>query len=430
MKRKTIEEFIKEAKEKHGNDFSYEKTNYINCNTKIIVTDKYGNDLEVWPLDFLRKFKNKNEKFTTDFFINKSKEIFGNETYDYSKTVCANSHDSVIITCKKHGDFVKKAYVHLYQMQGCPFCNHKINSTEDFIKEAKKIHGEKYDYSKTIYNRYDEKVTIICKKHGEYKVLPFEHLKGKNCKKCATESLMKKTEEFIKECDLKNRNIELLEELKGVDKKHKFKCLCCGKEWIATPSKIKLGRGCPFCCKGISSTEDFIKKAEKKHGNKYTYESTEYINYNTPLKITCKKHGEFITNPYKVLYTINPCKRCSRKSKAENDVSNLLSELNIKFESNKTFKNLGLKSYDFYLSDYNIIIECQGIQHFKPINFFGGIEQYNLQHNNDIEKLNFAKNNNFKILYFSYVDEYDEFLGEKLIKSLIGLKTIIESLFS
>lgn len=47
MKRKTIEEFIKEAKEKHGNYFSYEKTNYINCNTKIIVTDKYGNDLEV-----------------------------------------------------------------------------------------------------------------------------------------------------------------------------------------------------------------------------------------------------------------------------------------------------------------------------------------------------------------------------------------------
>ena len=72
MKRKTTEEFIKEAIKKHGNNFSYKKTNYINCNTKVIVTDKNGNDLEVWPLDFLRKFKNTNAKFTTDFFIKKA----------------------------------------------------------------------------------------------------------------------------------------------------------------------------------------------------------------------------------------------------------------------------------------------------------------------------------------------------------------------
>ena len=64
----------------------------------------------------------------------------------------------------------------------------KIN-TDIFIGKAKKIHGEKYNYSKVNYKRCDEKVCIICPKHGEFFQMPYSHLSGKGCRKCQYEKI-------------------------------------------------------------------------------------------------------------------------------------------------------------------------------------------------------------------------------------------------
>lgn len=85
------------------------KTKYKNIGTKVIVTDENGNDKIVYPQYFLYKSKDKNNKFNTENFIKLSKEIFGDNTYDYTKTICHNSADKVTITCKIHGDFIKSA---------------------------------------------------------------------------------------------------------------------------------------------------------------------------------------------------------------------------------------------------------------------------------------------------------------------------------
>ena len=419
MKKRTNENFIEECKMVHGDNFTYEKTEYKNCRTKVTVTNKYGEDLDVWPLDFLKKNKDKNNRFTNEFFIRKSKEIFGEDTYSYEKTVCNGADDDVIITCKKHGDFVKKATAHIHQKQGCPMCSRGINNNPEYILKAREVHGWKYDYSKTNFVDMDTKITVICPKHGEFEVIAGEHLKGVNCQKCAREKRRKSQEQFIKDADLVNRNISVVGGYISMLKPATFKCNICGKVWTATPNKIQLGRGCSYCNVGVKTTEDFIKRAKEIHGDRYDCSKSVYCGYTKEITVVCPEHGEFITTPTKFFNTTNPCKKCSRKSKMEHDIMLALDARKIHYTNNKTFpKDLGLKSYDFFLDGYNVLIECQGSQHFKPNEFFGGEERFKEQQESDKIKKEYAKKNSIKLLYFAYDIEDETFMGEPVIKTI------------
>lgn len=418
MKKGTTENFIEECKKVHGDNFTYEKTEYKNCRTKITVTNKYGEDLDVWPLDFLKKNKDKNNRFTTEFFIRKSKEIFGEGVYSYEKTVCNGSYDDVTITCKKHGDFVKKAAVHIHQKQGCPMCSRGINNTSEFILKAREVHGWKYDYSKVNFVDMGTKITVICPKHGEYEVIAGEHLKGVDCQKCVSERSKKTLEKFITDARLNDRNISIIGEYRSMRVKTWFRCNVCGKEWETTPSKIQNGQGCSYCNVGVKTTEDFIKRAKEIHGDRYDYSKAVYRGNTTPITIICPEHGEFEVSPTTFFNRINPCKKCSRKSKMEHDIMLALDARKIHYMNNKTFpKDLGLKSYDFFLDDYNVLIECQGSQHFKPNEFFGGEERFKEQQESDKIKKEYAKKNGIKLLYFAYDTEDETFMGEPVFKS-------------
>lgn len=127
----------------------------------------------------------KNKSIT---FIERANKVHKNK-YDYSETIYIGAHRKVTILCAEHGKFTIKAYAHL-NGQGCNKCgyisvaNSKRKTTEDFIKNAVKVHGEKYDYSLVDYTGNNKKVTIICPVHGEFKQTPNRHLSGNNCKKC------------------------------------------------------------------------------------------------------------------------------------------------------------------------------------------------------------------------------------------------------
>ena len=60
----------------------------------------------------------------------------------------------------------------------------KKMTTEEFIEKAKAVHGDKYDYSKVVYNGANEKVCIVCPEHGEFWQYPSNHLGGSGCPKC------------------------------------------------------------------------------------------------------------------------------------------------------------------------------------------------------------------------------------------------------
>ena len=125
---------------------------------------------------------------TTEEFIEKAKEIHKNK-YDYSKVEYVNTTTPVTIICPIHGEFQQRPTDHL-KGYGCKRCaaikaneSRKL-TTEEFIRRARKVHGDKYDYSKTNYVNNNTKVTIICPIHGEFYQLPYNHLRGKGCRKC------------------------------------------------------------------------------------------------------------------------------------------------------------------------------------------------------------------------------------------------------
>lgn len=121
--------------------------------------------------------------------------------YDYSKTVYVNSYTKVIITCRVHGDFKQTPANHL-NGHGCPSCTgHHVPNTKECIEKFKKIHGDRYDYTKVVYVKALSKVIIICKKHGEFQQKPSKHMAGQGCVKCqwisSTDAVSFKTARII-----------------------------------------------------------------------------------------------------------------------------------------------------------------------------------------------------------------------------------------
>lgn len=126
-------------------------------------------------------------------FIRRASEIH-NSFYNYSKTVYKNIRSKVRITCPIHGEFEQSAKSHLMLKQGCKKCGYIISgkshsvTTNHFIESARKVHGDKYEYSKVKFENYQDKITITCKKHGDFTQRLSKHLYDKQgCRKCVIE---------------------------------------------------------------------------------------------------------------------------------------------------------------------------------------------------------------------------------------------------
>ena len=294
---------------------------------------------------------------TNEEFIEEAVKKHGFK-YDYSKVEYKNNHTKVCIICPEHGEFWQIPQDHI-KGRGCIKCAGVSKlTTEEFIKKAKEIHGNKYNYSKVVYKSNDEPVCIICPEHGEFWQTPHTHLGGHDCPKCR----------YVKSWDTRGR----------------------------------------------ITTEEFIKKARKIHGDKYGYEKTEYKNNRTKVKIHCPKHGYFLQTP-SVHLRGNGCPICS-ESHIEKEIRTFLVDNKIDFEYEKHFPEIGYRSYDFYLDKLNYAIECQGIQHFEPIDFFGGNIAFEKQIESDKIKEEYCKSKGIGLLKVTTT----EFL--KCDKSLLSIK--------
>lgn len=129
------------------------------------------------------------KRLTTEEFIKRAKEIHGDK-YDYSKANYVNSSTPIEIICPEHGFFWQTPSKHIYRGHGCEKCNrreaaNKIRySQEKIIELFHKTHGDKYDYSKVKYINIKEKVCIICQDHGEFWQTPQCHILGQGCPIC------------------------------------------------------------------------------------------------------------------------------------------------------------------------------------------------------------------------------------------------------
>ncbi len=401
-KKLTQEEFIRRAKEIHGEKYDYSRVEYINSQTKVCLTCKEHGEFWITPNNFLnkhscptcnghqritkevfiersiRKHKGRYDyskveykglnipvsiicpihgeflqkpvghmsgngcptcfgtpKLTTEEFVNKARANYGNR-YDYSKVIYNGNKEKVCVICPEHGEFWVTPNNHLRGSR-CPGCFGTPKKTNDeFIEQARKTHGFKYDYSKVDYKGNKEKVCIICPEHGEFWQYPYSHLKGAQCPVCGgTQRITLPI--FIERCTEIHKGKYDYSAV-HFEKLHDFVKIVCpehGEYWQRGSVHYR-GYGCPICGGSKRLTnEEFIEKAKLVHEDKYDYSKVQYINTSTKVCIICPEHGEFWQTPNSHLFGAG-CPTCP-ESNMEGEVRHLLLTNKIVFEQEKGF---------------------------------------------------------------------------------------------
>ena len=348
---------------------------------------------------------------TRQKFIEEMEQLYGKDAYDYSEVPeTFSGQKKVTIICNKHHiSITKKVVFFLYRnINGCPEC--KIEKlTKDFVRRAKEIHGDKYDYSLVRYINAHTPVKIICPEHGLFEQTPDKHICSKHgCPYCGG-SFPHTNESFIEASKRVHGDRYDYSLVEYVNNRTKVKIICPEHGvFEQTPENHLAGNGCPRCAKAVRNTEEFIEVATKIHKAKYDYSLVDYINATTPVKIICSIHGIFEQTPTKHLCG-HGCPHCGIiTSKISENINQLLESNNIKFEKEMKFEwmkyitNLRL---DYYLPEYNVAIECHGRQHFEEIDFFGTLAAI---HNRDRIKFEQCKAHNIDIIYYAE-NSYDNY---------------------
>lgn len=251
---------------------------------------------------------------TQERFIEKSKIEHG-DSLDYSRVIYKHSKQKVEFGCKICGHWFKQTPNHNLTGRGCPKCGWKRLSEKmrhyqtEFIDLAIKVHGDKYDYSKTEYVNGAYKITIICKTHKtEFLQSGAMHLKGNGCPQCYEDrrgdaKIFAASASFVSEANVIHGygtyNYSKVD-YKSCDSLVTIGCNKCGEDFLQTPSGHKQGYGCQLCAKnerGLllrSNTQEFIDKSVIVHGEgKFHYDR---VNYKTSLdfiEIGCKSCSRY-----------------------------------------------------------------------------------------------------------------------------------------
>ena len=311
---------------------------------------------------------------------------------------------------------------------------------EEFIKKARDIFGDKYDYSKVVYINNSTKIEIYDKEYNEYFwITPASHLNGcesarrKNIK--LREKFSMGIENFISKAkEIHGDKYDYSKTKYGCNKKDKIIVTCPkhGDFFISPDSHIN-GSGCKYCTTGnIFDTNDFIEKSLLIHGNKYDYSKVKYTGAHNKVKIICPIHGEFAQSPNKHIQG-QGCPKCNKlyrvqESKLYNILKENLKDINV-IQSFYNKEILGKQELDIYIPQYKISIEYQGAQHFKPVDFGGYGEEiaeklFKKNLKRDKRKKELCDKHKIKLFYFSDTKN-DDFLGEKVYHDYNELIEII-----
>lgn len=252
-------DIVSKIQEVHGNRYTYpEPFVDMNLETKIdIICSVHG----AFKQSLTRHLQGRgcqacggSAKLDTASWVAACAEKHNNK-YDYSKSVYVDSKTPIIVICPEHGEFLTTP-AHHKAGRGCAKCaNVGKSDTKEFVKKARRVHGVKYIYDKTLYNLAREKVTITCPEHGDFLQTPNDHLSGNGCPRCGIET----------------RRLN---------------------------SRSNLGM--------------FKHLAFGTHGDRYDYTDTVYITAKDKLAIRCKQHGIFWQLPNNHIYGFG-CPDCGRE---------------------------------------------------------------------------------------------------------------------
>lgn len=263
----------------------------------------------------------------TDYYKFLVRKLHG-DLYDLSKTIFTGADDNVIATCKIHGDFTIAAK-YLSSIRGCPACSiesiglQSRSTTEQFISNAKKIHGDKYDYSNVEYVTSKDSVIIGCPIHGNFTIAAMNHLSGRGCVFCGKESMASKRRLYLDEVLFRFNKVHGdrydYSQVTYNGDAHEHLDIICKEHGLFKQSYANhnSGKGCPTCAKEFSPRlkRGFIKSGENKnYASLYLIRCFDENEIFYKIGITTKpmnrRFGGESTLPYKYevvnLFTANP----------------------------------------------------------------------------------------------------------------------------
>lgn len=314
---------------------------------------------------------------------------------------------------------------------GCPKCGGTLKKThDDFKSELEQINP-----NIILLNKYiDMKHKVKCKcliDGNEWESLPQNLLNGHGCPKCSAQEASKRNlkshETFLHDVHMVSPTIVIQNIYKNNTSKIKCKCEICANEWTTTASNLVAGKGCPKC--GLEKRISAITKNHKQFIDEMLLANSDieiigkYINSSTPIKCKCLNDGYIWEATPSNLLKGTGCPVCSN-SHGEKAISTVLDSMSIEYIPQHRFndcRNTRSLPFDFYLPHFNMCIEYDGQQHFRPVNFGGctdeqAIKSFESTKLNDSIKNQYCKNNNIRLLRISYCD-YD------------NIGTIIQNIF-
>lgn len=439
-KKLTTQEFIEKAKKVHGDRFDYTGVEYKGAHIPItIVCKDCGAIIKTTPHNHVvsggcKSCRIINHTRTKEGFIEQARKVHGDK-YNYDNVEYVHGETKVEITCKKHGAFLQTPNSHL-QGAGCPKCAkeemiRKATMTkEEFIAKAIAVHGNKYDYTDTVYSGVRNKIRVWCNQHkGYFEQFAATHLIGEGCQVCGG-VYQPTTEEYIEMCK-KVHGDKYIYDKTIYKNSNGYVWIKCDKHgYFQQKAGNHLhGCGCPDCGRDSqkekmrNSREEFIEKAILAHPTEnYDYSLVEYVNSYTPIKIICPKHGVFEQTPSCHLNGCG-CQSCQR-SMGELKIIEFLDKHSVSYEKQHKIKNKDLfcltKTFicDFYIKDKNTIIEYNGQQHYRPSSFFGGTNSFIKQQNRDVSLRLYCNEHKIKLIEIPYT-EFDNI--EKILKKKLKL---------
>ena len=385
--------------------------------------------------------------------------------FDNEDNVYTNNKVKLKLHCNKCGSEWNTTSYEKFMggRNGCPGCNVRRKQSPEEVKEqiiekCKELDYEFLGFVGEYRSRKNTRIKLRCCKCGsEWETTTIENFlkEGRNSHSCGRKNPIEMPSVYHEKEQIK----KIKERLSGsslefvsfgesgyigvTETKIIVRCKICGEiDTITYHNLIWKLHGIPMCTKcqynGKISNEEAIAKINHKC-ELLGYEflgfdnlQNRYDGKNTRLILKCLKCG-YIWNT--TIYTnfINrtiKCRGCVNNWHLERTVECYLKEADIKYEIQKRFdwlKNKINMTLDFYLPDYDIGIECQGRQHFIPVDAFGGESGFEDTLLRDQLKKRLCDENGIRLLYFTELKKYDTFMGEKLVKTNNDLIRIIQN---
>ena len=342
-----------------------------------------------------------------------------------------NSHTPIKHRCKKHNVFFNTRPSDALRGSGCKFCRgERIRSTK--VKSEDKYIEELSDKNPTLqyiggYINTDTPILHRCLIHDiNFKISPYSALQGHGCKFCRTErisSTQRKSEStYVSELKENNPNLELADTYINSNTSIKHYCKEHNVYFYTSPRVALQGSGCSQCWKEklrnvrLKTQWQYIQ--ELKEVQPKIILIGEYNGSSVPITHKCMVCGnQWDAAPASIVNAGTGCPKCST-SKGEKQVMNWLDSHCISYIAQKTFEDCRDKRklpFDFYLTDYNTCIEYQGMQHYKPIEYFGGEDNLLYVQRHDMIKKDCCESNNIKLICISYLEDVNTILEQNLL---------------